>query len=87
MRVGSGGVDDFSVLKIYCKLSVIKTGICRQSLNLTYLQVLLVCQFTFKAHGSLIFIGSYLAMMFVKHQPINPSLSSSVLLGDFFLYN
>lgn len=37
MRDAKGGVDCFSVIKIYDTLTAIKTGISRQTLNLTYL--------------------------------------------------
>lgn len=70
MRHAKGGIDGFSVLKIYSMFSVIKTGIRRQSLNHVYLQTLLVCQFPLRTHGSLIFIGSYLVVIFTKHQTI-----------------
>lgn len=59
MRDAKGGVDCFSVIKIYDTLSAIKPRISRHTLNLTYLQILLVCQFAFRAHGSLLLTASY----------------------------
>lgn len=51
MRDAKGGVDCFSVIKIYDTLSAIKPRISRHTLNLTYLQILLVCQFAFRHMG------------------------------------
>lgn len=87
MRDAKGDVDGFSVLKIYGMLSVLKTGISRQSLNLRYLQILLVCQFPSKAHRSLIFIGRYLAVVFVKHQPSKPVSLLLSIIRQLSLYN
>lgn len=71
MRDAKDGVNCFSAVKIYDILSVIKPHTSRQTLNLTYLQILLVCQFTFKARGSFILRVSYLVLIFVKHQPVS----------------
>lgn len=75
MRDAKGGVDCFSVIKIYDMLSAIKTGISRQTLNLTYLQILLVCQFAFKARGSFIPYSLLPDIDICKaqtHKPVSP---------------